>query len=684
MKTAYLFSVLLILSSYILTSCFKENFINGIQSEESGGDCPPDCIDGMLRVKLTEEMASELESAADMHGNVATRAISYNVPLSSLGIARMERTFPHAGEFEERTRKEGLHLWYDVWFDKDVPLSKASGLFLSMDGIQITELRPKISEFSDEYHQIDISTYAGKSEENIFNDPFLLEHQWHYYNDGSGLNSIAGADINVIPVWKEFTTGKDIVTVCIVDGGIDINHEDLSENIWKGTAEDGSEINGYNFVKDSYEIVPTQHGTHVAGTVAAVNNNGIGVCGVAGGDYGRRIKGVRIMSCQILEDGENIQGDGAKAIKWGADHGAVISQNSWGYSGNAGLKDTPQSDKDAIDYFIKYAGIDADGKQTGPVKGGIVIFAAGNSSRNKSYPASYESCLSVSAISSDYEAALYTNYGDWIDVIAPGGDASKQVFIYSTLPGNKYGTNQGTSMACPHVSGIAALLASHFGGPGFTGTDLRKMIESSVRDISEYTPYMYFGKGLVDAYGAFTAKVENRPPEAAKTICNIVFNSHLDSPVLIEDTGLFTDPDGDILSLQITSSDKAVADVGYNNGVFSVSPCGEGLADIRIDAEDGKGGCTSISFSVLVRNSDSPADMYPNPASEYINIRTAITGTYSVSINSVSGSKLYHNNTEISAFNPLRIELEAFAPGYYTVTITQSGNHIFRGGFAKI
>ena len=115
----------------------------------------------------------------------------------------------------------------------------------------------------------------------------------------------------------------------MVDGGIDCDHEDLAANLWENPNRPG--VHGFNFMDNSINIIKTNHGTHVAGTIAAVNNNGKGICGIAGGDFAKGIPGVRLQSAQIFKDGEKGSGHGATAIKWGADNGAVISQNSWGY-----------------------------------------------------------------------------------------------------------------------------------------------------------------------------------------------------------------------------------------------------------------------------------------------------------------------------------------------------------------
>ena len=206
-----------------------------------------------------------------------------------------------------------------------------------------------------------------------------------------------------------------------------------------------------------------------------------------------------LMSCQIFKEDEDGGGRGASAIKWGADHGAVISQNSWGYPE---LDETPESIKAAVDYFVKYAGLDADGIQTGPMAGGLVVFAAGNERRMAS-SSTYESILNVTSMGADFVKAPYSNWGSFADLAAPGGYKPNRVL--STLPGNRYGWMSGTSMACPHVSGAAALVVSACGGPGFTPAELRRRLEESARDISAFNPDHYMGHGLVDVYAAATA-----------------------------------------------------------------------------------------------------------------------------------------------------------------------------------
>ena len=457
--------------------------------------------------------AEALEKATGGNGLVKLSEVPL---LAAQGVVRMRRLFPDAGEFEERTREAGLHRWYVLSYDESRPMTRAAA-GLDLPGVMEIEFCPKIGIVGNpeivEYvsESCGSGIYASAATKAGGNGPFddpMLSQQWHYYNNGSASSSVSGCDINVYPIWKNYRsyakyTG-DIV-VAVVDGGIDYTHEDLKNNMWKNPEKTGNNVYGYNFVSNSYVIHAEDHGTHVAGTIAAVNNNGKGVCGVAGGDSRSGISGAKLMSCQIF-DGQK-QGSGAEAIKWSADHGAVISQNSWGYTD---LTATPSSLKAAVDYFIANAGVDKNGRQTGPMRGGIVIFAAGND--NRTYSGNdYDKILNVSSVGADYKRAYYTNYGPWCDVSAPGGDAKKGNQVLSTLPGNKYGKMQGTSMACPHVSGVAALILARYGGSGYTCDALRRRIEDNLTDISSQNPGYYLGKGLVNAYKAIAGSGGKAP-----------------------------------------------------------------------------------------------------------------------------------------------------------------------------
>lgn len=337
-----------------------------------------------------------------------------------------------------------------------------------------------------------------------FNDP-ELEWQWHYYNDGSLDPELCkdGADINLLNAWK-YTAGDSRVIVAVCDGGVMAEHKDLADNMWVNEAEkngqtgvddDGNgyvdDVHGYNFVTGNGKVTADSHGTHVAGTISAVNNNGFAVCGIAGGTGNG--DGVRLMSIQIFEGNDGCYSHQiAQGIKYAADNGAVIINNSWGYDPGVyyGDNEYEQWDsvlKDAYTYFKENARLE------GAMEGGLVVFAAGNETYPEaSYPGAYRDYISVSAMSSDYKATYYTNYGPGVNVCAPGGDATYAGWLtissVSTTEKDGYEYMQGTSMACPHVSGCAALAVSYALKQGYTLTadELHRLILTSVHDINTY------------------------------------------------------------------------------------------------------------------------------------------------------------------------------------------------------
>ncbi len=457
---------------------------------------------GVVNVKFNDELVEIIERHKADVAVLSVQTKSADSPFSRVALTKMERLFPYAGKFEARTRAEGLHKWYKLYLDEDFSLAQAEVLLHDAEGVEHVEFSPMLKAnfgFATLAIPVGIQTRADETA-YVFDDP-LLPSQWHYINDGSKSGMVKGSDINVASVWEDYLPGNPEVIVAITDGGIDAGHVDLVDNLWKDP-QTGSI--GRNFVDNNSVITAHDHGTHVAGTVAAVNNNGIGVSGVAGGDKARGIPGVKLMSCQIFKynpnTGKDKNGDSVAAIKWSADNGAVISQNSWGYDKDIDV--VFESDKAAINYFNKYAGFDENGVQVGPMAGGLVIFAAGNDNVNYGSPAMYDGCVAVAAIGADYKKAYYSCYGSWVDICAPGGDAEKGYEIYSTLPNDSYGRMQGTSMACPHVSGVAALIVSNLGGPGFTADKLRELlVDSASEEVLKYNTQA-IGLGLVSAANA--------------------------------------------------------------------------------------------------------------------------------------------------------------------------------------
>lgn len=248
----------------------------------------------------------------------------------------------------------------------------------------------------------------------------------------------------------EKCTGDPSIIVAVLDEGVMNTHPDLAGNIWVNEGEelyadtdaDGNGYKddkyGYNFVSNTgiiswTEASDTGHGTHVAGTIAAMNGNGIGVCGIAGGD-GSENSGVKLMSCQVFSGDAGVTLDAeARAIKYAADNGAVILQCSWGYNSSLasiieGYTPGPGSEeeweslypleKEALDYFINNAG-----SPNGVIDGGLVIFASGNEYAGMpAFPGAYSKCVSVSAVAADFTPASYTDYGKEVTISAPGGD----------------------------------------------------------------------------------------------------------------------------------------------------------------------------------------------------------------------------------------------------------------------
>ncbi|WP_321308543.1 S8 family serine peptidase [Marinifilum fragile] len=496
----------------LLVSCILITGVANAQQYENGAQ------KGVIRIKFKPELSAATKSFKTTRRGVKTGISAFDAVSAKVSAYQLERVFPYAPAHEDKHRKHGLHLWYQVKFDASLNAAEVAKSYKQLGEVSIAETIGEV-QLIDGPQPSEAPVLT--SEELPMNDP-ALNAQWHYNNDGTVVDgAIAGADINLFEAWKE-TTGSSDVVVAIIDGGIDVDHEDLAANMWvneaelngvEGVDDDGNgypdDIYGYNFVTNSGEITDHYHGTHVAGTVGAVNNNGIGVSGVAGGD-GTEGTGVKMMSCQIFTEDGGVGGF-ANALVYAADMGAVISQNSWGWKTH---NHYDQAVLDAIDYFIAEAGNYAGSA----MKGGVAIFAAGNNGvEMNAYPAYYEPCVAVSALGPDNGRAGYSNYGDWVDVAAPGGNMgiAREAGILSTSPGDKYAYLQGTSMACPHVSGVAALVVSKFKG-NITAEGLKRHLLTSVHDIDPFVEDFAKGKmgnGYIDAAMALQSGDATKVPE---------------------------------------------------------------------------------------------------------------------------------------------------------------------------
>lgn len=470
-----------------------------------------DVIPGELIIKFAPEMSELLDNcfATRAAGNVTRSGIpTTDEVLAILGAYSFQRVFPVDPVNEERTRKAGLHLWYEVKFDENVNLKEAVENLSKLGEISKVQCNRRIYRHNDRRaRSFNLDVSRASDESFIFDDPGL-NRQWGYINRG-GYNfekpwakAVAGCDVGCEEAWT-MCTGDPSIIVAVMDEGVMYNHPDLAANMWVNEGEvlgsdDDADGNGYKGDRHGYNFATnrgyisttgsndTGHGTHVAGTIAAVNNNGIGVCGVAGGNAANGELGVKIMSCQIFDDNRTATLTlEAKGVKYAADNGATVLQCSWGYmspNANPILGYTPGPateeewatmyplEKEAFDYFIENAG-----SPNGVIDGGVVVFAAGNEYASMpSYPGAYSKFICVSAIAADYTPSTYTDYGSDIDLSAPGGDsdyygevgssADSEDMIYSTIVSEgkpSYGYYEGSSMACPHVSGVAALGLSY-------------------------------------------------------------------------------------------------------------------------------------------------------------------------------------------------------------------------------
>lgn len=638
-----------------------------VEEVKTSPEVAADALPGQLLVRFDARVAGILDKAGMTKSGAVpmTRSgvLSVDEVLEIAGGYEIERVFPVDARTEAKAREEGLHLWYVVRFDEDMSVEKVAADLARLGEVSRVEFNRTLKRASDRkavpLTMDRLRRLAAGAAPAAFNDP-LLGDQWHLVNNGNlrPTKFIKDADVQVEKAWNELNcTGDPSIIVAVLDEGVDVSHPDLKGSMWVNPGEiwrsaednDGNgyagDYHGYNFTQKTGVIstdsrYDTGHGTHVAGVIAATNNNGIGISSIAGGNGS--IPGVKIMSCQIFSGqyaGTVLEE--VRAIKYAADNGAVILQCSWGYiSGAANPYDwTPQYSTDeeweeynvlerkALDYFIHNAG-----SPDGVIDGGLAIFAGGNESAPAaSYPGAYPDFVAVAATAGDFTPAVYSNYGPGTTISAPGGDqdyyyeyaddghwVGEVGCILSTLPfhvsESGYGYMEGTSMACPHVSGVAALglsyaaqLRRHFTADEFkallyetatpidnymTGT---KKYRKYVADLLESSPLMSFemsafkggmGHGQVNAYALLKA-VEGSG--VAMTFPNLYVE---EGGRTVASPSMYMEGEGFTVSVD----DESVATARIEDGMLVAQGLKEGQTSARISS-----GSRTDSFVITVR-----------------------------------------------------------------------------------
>ena len=674
-----------------LTGC--SDSLSTIDSSEGKADItiPSDAEAGELLIKFAPEMSSILDQA-QMSKTRSGKATRSGIPstdevLDILGSYSFERVFPVDANTEARTREAGLHLWYTVKFNKGTDLKAAAERLKQLGEISKVQTNGRIKRaYNTDSKRIYLSDKALQQKstraaaEDFPNDPGFAS-QWHYHNLGEGnydfenlnnnhVGAKAGCDVNALEAWK-ICKGDPSIIVAILDEGVMYTHPDLAANMWcnpgesvQGAKTDGDgngyegDLHGYNFVTESGDITwtdanDTGHGTHVAGTIAAVNNNGRGVCGIAGGD-GTPNSGVKIMSCQVFSGQNSVTLAGeARAIKYAADNGAVILQCSWGYNssessiingytpGPATEKEWAETyplEKEALDYFINNAG-----SPNGVIDGGIAVFAAGNEyAGNPAFPGAYSKCVSVASLAADYTPACYTDFGSLVTLSAPGGDleyygkigetedeywaetGEQKGAVLSTLVKNgqpAYGYMEGTSMACPHVSGVAALGLAYAVKQNrhYRAADFISLMKKSVKDLDSHyqngatkTYYMnhttvgaspetielskYIGKmgaGLIDAAQLLNG-IQNKELSSEMKLPNMYVG--IEKTTSLNLAAYFA---GQTEGYSCSVANTSVASATVDGKMLTVKGLAAGSTSLTVTAADG----TSQTVVVTVRKS---------------------------------------------------------------------------------
>ena len=593
-------------------------------------------VPGEIIVKLKEDYIPSLELGSKPDWLLNSPSI--NVLNQKYNLKKVDRLLENNNNFFTR----GLYRFY---FPKDI----------------------NVFQIAEEYEK---NPYVEYAEPNyIFhicsepNDTFF-DQQW-------ALNQSNDHDIDAPEAW-DYETGDSNVVIAVIDTGVDWEHVDLADNIWNNTAEtvngiddDGNgyidDIRGWDFVyNDSNPMDDHNHGTHCAGIIGAVGNNGVGVSGVCWN--------CSIMPVKAINSwGGGYETDLANAIIYAADNGADIISMSWGGYFDSSLI------RDAIDYAYS--------------KGVVLVAAAGNSNTDtESYPAAYSHVIAVAAVDENDEKAYFSNWGTWVDVAAPG------VNILSTIRNDNYDRYSGTSMACPFVAGLSGLILSN--SSTLTPEQVKSILKSKVDYVS--SDY-YIGTGRINAYRSILNI----------TVPTAIINSSISENELVGVVNITGTANGSLFTnytlyygigeypttwAVINSSSSMVNDSVL--GQWNTTLVNDGVYTLRLIVNDSNGYYGESKVLVSVNNIISTLYVGGSGPDNYTNIQEAIdaagsgdtvyvfNGTYyenlmiSKNLNLIGENQdntVIDGNYSLNYFNLYTIWVDATTCNIYNFTINNSG-----------
>jgi len=485
----------------------------------------------------------------------------------------------------------GLNQENDATIEEDLPRSDVNVVDLPRD--------LAVSEAVRAYEDSPDVAYA---EPNFTLQPSAVPND-PGYRDLWGPNNIGqtggttDADVDAPEVW-DTTTGSPNTVVAVIDEGIDVNHPDLRDNIWTNSGEIAGnrldddrngyvdDVNGYDFANNDasvYDPDPItgdgdEHGTHVAGTIAAVGNNGTGVTGVNWD--------AQVASLKFLSATGGSTSDAVEAINYAVAEGIDISNNSWGGGGRSqALEDAIKRADAAGHIFLAAAG---NGGPDG---------VGDNNDATPDYPASYNvpNIVSVAAADDTDRLASFSNFGaNTVDLAAPG------VGILSTLPGNSYGRYSGTSMATPHVAGVAALIKSQ--EPGLDDAQIKAQLLQYV-DKKASLQGKVATNGRLNALRAVTENADTTRPTVSAVRPAPGSSTRDRTPVI---SATVNDADTDLQKANIQFSVDGTFRGGFaynaatNRLTFTTQTLSYARHTVRIVAKDAAGNTTTYGWSFKV------------------------------------------------------------------------------------